>query len=101
MASHCAVSAALVQEQDRDGKNQQCPVYYVYEVLTTSKCNMMELEKILGNRSIRQNCKMGSGIVRVQHHFRAQNSNQVASLGILHRRLDRTRGPQQEHSETV
>jgi hypothetical protein len=45
-ASHCAVNAALVQEQDRDGKNQQCPVYYVSEVLTTSKCNMTKLEKI-------------------------------------------------------
>jgi hypothetical protein len=45
-ASHCTVSAALVQEQDRDGKNQQCPVYYVSEVLTSSKCNMTELEKI-------------------------------------------------------
>jgi hypothetical protein len=45
-ASHCAVSAALVQEQDRDGKNQQCPVYYVSEALTASKCNMIELEKI-------------------------------------------------------
>jgi hypothetical protein len=45
-ASHCAVSAALVQEQDRDGKNQQCLVYYISEVLTTSKCNMTELEKI-------------------------------------------------------
>jgi hypothetical protein len=44
--SHCAVSATLVQEQDRDGKNQQCPVYFVSEVLTTSKCNMTELEKI-------------------------------------------------------
>jgi ribonuclease HI len=46
VALHCTVSAALVQEQDRDGKNQQCPVYYVSEVLTTSKCNMTELEKI-------------------------------------------------------
>jgi hypothetical protein len=45
-ASHCAVSAALVQEQDIDGKKQQCPVYYVFEVLTTSQCNMIELEKI-------------------------------------------------------
>jgi hypothetical protein len=44
--SHCADSAVLVQEQDRDDKNQQCPVYYVSEVLTTSKCNMTELEKI-------------------------------------------------------
>jgi ribonuclease HI len=46
VASHSAVSVALVQEQDRDGKNQQCLVYYVSEVLTTSKCNMTELEKI-------------------------------------------------------
>jgi hypothetical protein len=40
------VSAALVQEQDREGTTRQCPVYYVSEVLTTSKCNMTELEKI-------------------------------------------------------
>jgi hypothetical protein len=45
-ASPCAVSAALVQEQDREGTTRQCPVYYVSEVLTTSKCNMNELEKI-------------------------------------------------------
>jgi ribonuclease HI len=45
-ASPYAVSAALVQEQDREGMTWQCPVYYVSEVLTTSKCNMTELEKI-------------------------------------------------------
>jgi ribonuclease HI len=45
-ASPHAVSAALVQEQDREGMTRQCPVYYVSEVLTTSKCNMTELEKI-------------------------------------------------------
>jgi hypothetical protein len=45
-ASPHAVSAALVQEQDREGTTRQCLVYYVSEVLTTSKCNMMELEKI-------------------------------------------------------
>jgi hypothetical protein len=45
-ASPHAVSAALVQEQDREGTTRQCPVYYVFEVLTTSKCNMTELEKI-------------------------------------------------------
>jgi ribonuclease HI len=45
-ASPCAVSAALVQEQNREGTTRQCPVYYVSEVLTTSKCNMTELEKI-------------------------------------------------------
>jgi hypothetical protein len=45
-ASPHVVSAALVQEQDREGTTRRCPVYYVSEVLTTSKCNMMELEKI-------------------------------------------------------
>jgi hypothetical protein len=41
-----AVSAALVQEQNREGTTRQCPVYYMSEVLTASKCNMTELEKI-------------------------------------------------------
>jgi ribonuclease HI len=45
-ASPHVVSAALVQEQDREGTTRRCPVYYISEVLTTSKCNMMELEKI-------------------------------------------------------
>jgi hypothetical protein len=36
----------LVQEQVKEGTTRQCPVYYVSEVLTTSKCNMTELEKI-------------------------------------------------------
>jgi hypothetical protein len=45
-ASPHAVSAALVQEQDREGTTRQCSVYYLFEVLTTSKCNMTELEKI-------------------------------------------------------
>jgi hypothetical protein len=45
-ASPHAVSAALVQEQTIEGMIRQCPVYYVSEVLTPSKCNMTELEKI-------------------------------------------------------
>jgi hypothetical protein len=45
-ASPHTVSAVLVQEQDKEGTTRQCPVYHVSEVLTTSKCNMMELEKI-------------------------------------------------------
>jgi hypothetical protein len=45
-ASPYAISAALVQEQDREGTTRQCLVYYVSEVLTASKCNMTELEKI-------------------------------------------------------
>jgi hypothetical protein len=45
-ASPHAVSTTLVQEQAREGTTRQCPVYFVSEVLTTSKCNMTELEKI-------------------------------------------------------
>jgi hypothetical protein len=57
-ASPHAVSAALVQEQDREGTTRQCPVYYVSEVFTTSKCNMMELEKnsyavVMASRKLR------------------------------------------------
>jgi hypothetical protein len=44
--SPSAVSAALVQERCREGKTHQCPVYFVSKVLTASKCNMTELEKI-------------------------------------------------------
>ena len=35
-----------MQEQTVEGAVRQCPVYYVSEVLTPSKCNMTELEKI-------------------------------------------------------
>jgi hypothetical protein len=44
-ASPHTVSAALVQEHGREGTIKQCLVYYVSKVLTTSKCNMTELEK--------------------------------------------------------
>jgi hypothetical protein len=44
--SPSAVSAALVQERSREGKTHQCPVYFVSKVLTASKCNMIEIEKI-------------------------------------------------------
>jgi hypothetical protein len=40
------VSAALVQERSREGESHQCPVYFASEVLTTSKCNMIEFENI-------------------------------------------------------
>jgi hypothetical protein len=45
-ASPHAVSATLVQEQNREGTTRQCPVYYGSKVLTVSKCNMTKLEKI-------------------------------------------------------
>jgi hypothetical protein len=44
--SPSTVSVALVQERCREGKTDQCQVYFVSEVLTTSKCNMNELENI-------------------------------------------------------
>jgi hypothetical protein len=58
-ASPCVVSAALVQEQDREGTSRQCLVYYVSEVLTASKCNMTELEKnsyivVMASRKLRR-----------------------------------------------
>jgi hypothetical protein len=45
-ASPSTISAALVQERCREGKTHQCQVYFVFEVLTTSKCNMTKLENI-------------------------------------------------------
>jgi hypothetical protein len=45
-APHYVVSMALVQEKEKNGKAQQCPVYFVSDVLTSSKCNMTKLEKI-------------------------------------------------------
>jgi hypothetical protein len=45
-ASPSAVSAALVQERCKEGKTQQRPVYFESEVLTSSKCNMTELENL-------------------------------------------------------
>jgi hypothetical protein len=73
-ASPHAVSAALVQEQDREGTIRQCPVYYVSEVLTTSKCNMTELEKIayavvMGSRKLR-------------HYFEAFKVRVISDKGL-------------------
>jgi ribonuclease HI len=62
-ASPHAVSAALVQEQDREGMTRQCPVYYVSKVLTTSKCNMTELQKI-SYTVVMASCKL-------RHYFEA------------------------------
>jgi ribonuclease HI len=73
-ASHCVVSVALVQEQDRDGKNQQCPVYYVSEVLTASKCNMTELEKI-SYALVMASCKL-------RHYFEAFKVRVTSDRGL-------------------
>jgi hypothetical protein len=46
-ASHATVSATLVQEKQDGQVNKQAPVYFVSEVLSPSKKNYIELEKIL------------------------------------------------------
>jgi hypothetical protein len=46
-ASHSAVSVALVQEKQDGQVKKQAPVYFVSEVLSLSKKNYTELEKVL------------------------------------------------------
>jgi hypothetical protein len=46
-ASHSAVSAALVQEKLEGQVKRQAPIYFVSEVLSLSKKNYTELEKVL------------------------------------------------------
>jgi hypothetical protein len=46
-ASHGAVNAALVQEKQDGQAKKQVPVYFVSEVLSPSKRNYRELEKVL------------------------------------------------------
>jgi hypothetical protein len=46
-ASHTAVSAALVQEKQDGQAKKQVPVYFVSKVLSPSKRNYTELEKVL------------------------------------------------------
>jgi hypothetical protein len=46
-ASHAAISAALVQEKQDGQIKKQAPVYFVSEVLSPSKKNYTELEKVL------------------------------------------------------
>jgi ribonuclease HI len=46
-ASHAAVSAALVQEKQDGQAKKQVPLYFVSEVLSPSKKNYTELEKVL------------------------------------------------------
>jgi hypothetical protein len=44
---HSAVSAALVQEKLEGQVKKQAPIYFVSEVLSLSKKNYTELEKVL------------------------------------------------------
>jgi ribonuclease HI len=73
-ASPHAVSATLVQEQDREGTTRQCPVYYVSEVLTASKCNMTELEKIV-YAVVMASCKL-------RHYFEAFKVRVTSDRGL-------------------
>jgi hypothetical protein len=47
VASHSAVSVALVQEKLEGQAKKQVPVYFISEVLSLSKKNYIELEKVL------------------------------------------------------
>jgi hypothetical protein len=47
VASHAAVSAALVQEKQDGQAKKQVLVYFVFELLSPSKINYIELEKVL------------------------------------------------------
>jgi ribonuclease HI len=46
-AFHATVSAALVQEKQDGQAKKQVPVYFVFKVLSPSKKNYKELEKVL------------------------------------------------------
>jgi hypothetical protein len=46
-ASHSVVSAALIQEKQGGQVKRQAPVYFVSEVLSLSKQNYIELEKLM------------------------------------------------------
>jgi hypothetical protein len=74
VASPWAVSAALVQEQDREGTSRQCPVYYVFEVLTASNCNMTELEK-KSYAVVMASCKL-------RHYFKAFKVRVTSDRGL-------------------
>jgi hypothetical protein len=81
-ASPHVVSVTLVQEQDREGTTRQCLVYYISEVLTTSKCNMTELEKI-AYAVVMASCKL-------RHYFEAFKVRVTTDrgLGKLFRNLE-------------
>jgi hypothetical protein len=46
VASHSVVNVTFVQEKEVKSKAQQYPIYSVSGVLTQSKSNMSEMEKI-------------------------------------------------------
>ena len=64
-ASHSAVSAALVQKKLEGQVKRQAPIYFVSEVLSLSKKNYTELEKVL------YDVLMASR--KLRHYFQAYN----------------------------
>lgn len=72
--SHNVVSAALVQEKLKGGKPQHHLVYFIFEVLTNSKCNMIELEKI-AYAVIMVSCKL-------RHYFEAYKIRVLIDRGL-------------------
>jgi hypothetical protein len=72
-ASPSAVSVAPVQERCREGKTHQCLVYFIFEVLTTYKCNMTELEKI-AYTVVMASCKL-------RHYFEAHKVRVTTDQG--------------------
>jgi hypothetical protein len=60
-ASHAAVSVALVQEKQYEQAKKQVPIYFVSKVLSPSKRNYTELERVL------YAVPMASG--KLQHYF--------------------------------
>jgi hypothetical protein len=61
--SHSAVSATLVQEKQDRQRKRQVPVYFVSEVLSPSKRNYTELEKVL--------CAVLMASRKLQHYFKS------------------------------
>jgi hypothetical protein len=64
-ASHSAVSAALVQEKLEGQVKKQAPIYFVSEVLSLSKKNYTELEKVL--------YAVLMAFRKLRHYFQAYN----------------------------
>jgi hypothetical protein len=73
-ASPSAVSATLVQEKTREGKTHQCLVYFVSKVLTSSKCNIKELEKIA--------YMVIMALSKLRHYFEAHKVRVTSDRGL-------------------
>jgi hypothetical protein len=65
--SHAAVSATLVQEKQDGQVKRQAPVYFITKVLSLSKKNYIELEKVL------YDVLMASR--KLRHYFQAYHRN--------------------------